>query len=233
MCAMSRTTRGRACGTAISVEQLRGTSVKPSLRAASAGNSALRSWVAVNRTLMKSSVVNWLRRMTSSISSAVASNMRSRSLASTWTAPRIARTATFRPPDIPGLHPCGSVELADFLRGQGPDGAALQVVEPDRSDLGAGQVRHGVTHRFHEAAHNVLPPLMQSDLDQGFRLDVVDHPERVHFDESVVQFDPFADLADDVAGDGSGHFRKIGLGHFIAGVGEPVGELPIVGEQDQ
>ena len=47
-CISSRTTRGIAPGTSISVAHSSGTSWKPSLRAASAGNSAVRSWVAVN-----------------------------------------------------------------------------------------------------------------------------------------------------------------------------------------
>src|SRR5690606_29465740 len=220
---MRRTTRGSACGTAISVEHIRGTSVNPSLRAARAGNSALRSWVAVNSTLMKSSVPSPFRRMTSATNSSVASNTRSRSLASTWTAPRIARTATVLVLPNPGLHPCGSVELTDLLRGQRPHRAGLEVVESDRSDLRAGEVRHGVAHRLHEAAHDVLAPLVQPDLHQRLRLDVVDHPEGVDRHEPVVQLHPSADASDDLARHRPRHLRAVGLDHLVAGMGEPVG----------
>ena len=48
-CAISRTTRGMAPGTGISVAHISGTAWKPVLRAASAGNSAVRSGVTVNR----------------------------------------------------------------------------------------------------------------------------------------------------------------------------------------
>ena len=65
MCAISRTTRGMAPGTAISAAQISGTSWKPILRAASAGNSVVRSGVAVNSTLITSSVVRSLRDITS------------------------------------------------------------------------------------------------------------------------------------------------------------------------
>ena len=67
--AISRTTRGSAPGTSISVAQISGTSWKPSLRAASAGNSAVRSGVAVKITLITSSVVSLLRSITSVTSS--------------------------------------------------------------------------------------------------------------------------------------------------------------------
>ena len=56
MCAISRITRGSACGTSTSAAHSSGTSWKPSLRAASAGNSDVRSGVAVNTTLITSSV---------------------------------------------------------------------------------------------------------------------------------------------------------------------------------
>ena len=66
----------------------------PSLRAASAGNSAFRSGVAVKMTLMTSSVLSSLRFITSVTSSAVPARISARSLPPTWTAPRTARTAT-------------------------------------------------------------------------------------------------------------------------------------------
>ena len=81
-----------APGTGISVAQISGTSWKPILRAASAGNSAVRSGVAVNRTLITSSVVSSLRAITSVTSSAVPSSIASRSSVSTCTAPRTALT---------------------------------------------------------------------------------------------------------------------------------------------
>ena len=72
-----------APGTAISAAHINGTSWKPILRAASAGNSAVRSGVDVNSTLITSSVVRSLRDITSVTSSAVASSIASRSAEST------------------------------------------------------------------------------------------------------------------------------------------------------
>ena len=83
-----------APGTGISIEHISGTAWKPSLRAASAGNSAVRSGVAVKSTLITSSGVRSLRLITALTSSAVPSRMASRSSASTWIAPRMAMTVT-------------------------------------------------------------------------------------------------------------------------------------------
>src|SRR4051794_8362590 len=66
----------------------------PALRVAYAGNSACRSSVQVNQMLMRSSALNALRSRTASIISTVAEMISSRSSASTWIAPRTARTAT-------------------------------------------------------------------------------------------------------------------------------------------
>src|ERR1700730_2003905 len=93
-CMSRRTTRGIAPGTPISDAHSSGTSWKPILRAASAGNSAVRSGVAVNRTLITSSVTRLFRVMTSETSSVVPSRIAARSFASIWTAPRIALTVT-------------------------------------------------------------------------------------------------------------------------------------------
>jgi hypothetical protein len=91
-CASRRSTRGIEPGTPISVVHSSGTSVSPSNRAAYAGNSALRSGVAVNTMLIKSAGSMALRCSTSFTSSVVPSRMSSRSFASTWIAPRTART---------------------------------------------------------------------------------------------------------------------------------------------
>src|SRR5262245_11790436 len=93
-CTMTRMTRLIAPGTSISWAHSSGTSLKPRLRAPSAGNSLRRSGVAVKITLIRSSVPIWLRSMISVSSSATAASRCSRSSRSSLIAPRIARTAT-------------------------------------------------------------------------------------------------------------------------------------------
>ncbi len=87
---MTRITRGIDPGTAISRQQSSGTEERPALRAATAGNSASRSSVVVNRQLTRSAASSSLRAISSLISSSVAPRIALASLASAWTAPRTA-----------------------------------------------------------------------------------------------------------------------------------------------
>src|SRR5204862_4507387 len=87
-----RITRGRAPGTGISREHSSGTPSRPSLRAATAGNSASRSSVAVKMHETMSSAVRSFRAMTSRTSSSVAPRIDSGSLRSTLVAPRMANS---------------------------------------------------------------------------------------------------------------------------------------------
>src|SRR5215207_6408762 len=106
--AMSRSTRGSACGTSISVVHVCLTSTMPSSRAASAGNSDTRSGVAVNRMLITSSWPRSLRSSTALTSSRVASSTCSRSSASTCVAPRMARTAMYHSSFVYGVRIAGA-----------------------------------------------------------------------------------------------------------------------------
>src|SRR5262249_19897050 len=180
MCAISRTTRGMAPGTAISAAQISGTSWKPILRAASAGNSAVRSGVAVNSTLITSSVVSSFRDMTSVTSSAVPSSIASRSSPSTWIAPRTALTVIWPPPSTRHrLQPYRGVQLADLPGGQVAGGTGLEVAEPDRAHVGTDQAADRVAGRGQHAADDVLAALVQGDLDERAVPGPVDDPEPV------------------------------------------------------
>src|SRR6202041_1748138 len=169
MCMSSRTTRGSACGTAISVPHSRGTPWKPIFRAARAGNSAVRSGVTVNTTLITSSVSRLFRAMTSATSSVVPSRIASRSFASTWTAPRIALTATslllhavrsedFLPgPLLPArLQTDGRVQLTYLTGGQRAGGARPLRPQRDRHAAGAGPPADRVADLGQHPPHDVL-----------------------------------------------------------------------------
>src|SRR5215470_8836796 len=164
MCAISRTTRGMAPGTAISAAQISGTAWKPILRAASAGNSAVRSGVTVNSTLITSSVVRSLRLMTAVTSSAVPSRMASRSTASSWMAPRIARTGNVLSSSrvrTSRLQADGGVQVADFRRRKVSGGARPQVAELDRSNGDTDQAADRMADFGEHPADDVLAALVQ------------------------------------------------------------------------
>src|SRR4051794_33922341 len=88
----TRMTRGSEPGTGTSRAHISGTWPKPSWRAATAGNSASRSSVSVNRQLTTSSGTSSLRFMISRISHSVAPRMASAVLRSTVIAPRRAKS---------------------------------------------------------------------------------------------------------------------------------------------
>src|SRR5580693_8552463 len=240
--AISRTTRGSAPGTAISDAQISGTSWKPILRAASAGNSAVRSGVAVNRTLITSSVDRSLRAITSVTSSAVPSSIASRSSASICTAPRTALTViclVLLSPIAPAtghrhrLQAYRRVQLAYFPGGQLARGARLERAEPDRADVGADQPADRVPGRGQHPAHYVLSALVQGDLHQRAGARPVDHAEPVGRGDPVVELDAGRKAAPEVLRHRTGHVGQVGLGDLEAGVGEPVRQLTVVGEQHQ
>src|SRR5215469_12689878 len=245
-CMSNRTTRGIAPGTAISLAQSSGTSWNPILRAASAGNSAVRSGVAVKTTLITSSGTRLLRVITSVTSSVVPSRMSARSLASTWTAPRIALTATTCPFALTSCDvaacskaiggeretwPCASaaraerlvseadsrVQLPHFGGGERPGGPWPQVAEGHRPHLRADQPGHRVPGRGQQPAHDVLAPLMQGDLHQGTGTRPLHHPELVGAGHPVVQFDPGEQPPSQVPLHRAGHIRQVGLEHAVPG----------------
>src|SRR5579871_4709628 len=198
MCIISRTTRGIAPGTPISPAHNSGTSWKPSLRAASAGNSAVRSLVAVKITLMTSSVLRSLRVITSVTSSAVPARISARSSAPTWIAPRTARTATCLP-SRPGprpapflltapkpLQPDGRVQVADFLDRQLPGRARPQRPERDRADVRAHQPRHRVPGRGQHPLDDVLAALVQGDLHERTGAEPLYYAEFISAGHAVV-----------------------------------------------
>src|SRR5690606_26883976 len=206
-----------------------GTSWKPSLRAASAGNSAVRSGVAVNSTLITSSVVSSLRSMTWVTSSVVPAMIESRSLASTWIAPRIARTMRFAP-SLAGepvrrrarapaswvrlqLH--RRVQFADLTQRQRPDRARLGAAQLHRAELDAGQVDHPVADLLQHAPHDVLAALVQHHLDQRLLAVLLHDPEVVGPGDAVLQLDALREPAGHVAPDRAGHLGPVLLLHPV------------------
>ena len=86
----TRITNGIEPGTPISWAHISGTLLRPMRRAATAGNSASRSGVIVNRHDTRSPVSSPLRPSSSCISASVASRIASGVLSGTLLAPRSA-----------------------------------------------------------------------------------------------------------------------------------------------
>src|SRR3954470_8095948 len=244
-CAIRRITNGMAPATSISWVHISGTSPMPSSRAATAGNSLCTSGVAVNTIEMTSSLVRSLDSRTAVTSSRVEARACSRSSASSWMAPRTARTETgaaagdsaggaasgvesvtsatvpIRPRQRPSQARC-LVQPPDLGAGERAHLARAQLAEVDRADVGAHQRDHGVPHGLQQASYDVLASLVQHDLDQGLARGGVDDLERVDLDRPVLQLDAGPQRLADVARHRAGDLRQVGLGDAVRRVLQPV-----------
>jgi hypothetical protein len=79
----------------------------------------------------------------------------------------------------------------------------------------------------------VLAALVDDDLDHRLAGLAVDDLERVDLGRTVVELDAVAQPSTEVPGHRSGDPRDVGLAHAVRGVLQPVGEVAVVGEQQQ
>src|SRR3954452_3702314 len=190
-CAIIRTTRGIEEPISSSRAQIRGTSSKPSWRAAYAGNSECRSEVAVKMMLMKSSTASELASSTSRTISATRSSMCSRSSDSSWVAPRTALTDTRL-----SLQTGRVEQLADFGVGQLAQPTRFQLTETHRPDAGPGQSTHRVPDLVEQPSHDAVASLVDDQLDDRATAVGVAHPRLADLDRTVLQHDTVQQLLD-------------------------------------
>ena len=116
-------------------------------------------------------------------------------------------------------------ELADRPRAH-----ALQL---DRADGGAGQPVDRQADLGQQPPDDVLAALVQHHLDDRLAGVGVDDAERVDGDRAVVELHAGAQPAMKITRHRAGNLGEIGLAHLVGGVGQPVGELAVGGEQQQ
>ena len=87
----------------------------------------------------------------------------------------------------------------------------------------------GVEH----PADDVLAALVEDDLDQRLAGLAVDDLERVDLRRPVLELDALAQPLADVPRHRAGDLGEVGLGHAVRRVLQPVGEVAVVGEQQQ
>src|SRR5215203_4167374 len=216
-------TRGSAPRTGTSRAHSSGTALSPILRAATAGNSASRSSVSVKMQETRSSAARWLRPRISRISSSVAPRMASASFSVIEVAPRRAYRRI-------GGGIQSAAQPLDLRGGELAVPAGRQAAEPERAEGHPLERLDAVPDRLAHPPHLALATLVDGDLELA-RGDATDLRRR---GAAVVELDALAELAQRrlvhrrAADDGA-----VGLGHLERRVGEAVGELPVVGEQDQ
>src|ERR1700680_237426 len=153
-------TRGSERGTAISLAHSSGTASKPTARAATAGNSALRSFVAVKMQLTTFSGTSALRSMIAFISSVVASRMSWASLRFTLIAPRRAKSRSTR------AILSERAEPLDLARAELPVRPGLEALQAQRAKADAPQLEHRVADRLAHSPHLAVSALVDRQLDQ-------------------------------------------------------------------
>src|SRR3954454_5319940 len=220
----TRMTRGSEPGTSTSRAHSSGTELKPILRAATAGNSASRSSVSVKMQLTASSGRSALRSRISSISDSVAPRMASASLASTVVAPRRANrrmgahhaSRRLQGPDLGGLEP--------------PRLPLLEPPELERPEAHAPQRQHAVADGFAHPLDLAFAPLVDRQLEHA-------GTDLTHLRRSslpLVELDALPQaLERPVLDEAAVNLRDVGPWDLMARVHQPVGELAVVGEQDQ
>lgn len=82
-------------------------------------------------------------------------------------------------------------------------------------------------------AHDVLATLVQDDLDHGLARLVVDDPERVDADGTVLETDALTQTLADVTLHGAADRRDVRLEDAVCRVLQSVGEVAVVREQQQ
>src|SRR5215210_3860172 len=161
-----RITRGSAPGTSISRAQSNGTSLRPSSRAATAGNSASRSEVQVKMQLTRSSWRSELRSSTARMSSSVAARMSSDAFRSTVVAPLSALSLMAAIVSGAALAP-GLSQPLDLDRLQPPRLALLERAQPQRPERHPFERRHTVPDGLDHPAHLALLPFPDGDLHEA------------------------------------------------------------------
>src|SRR5690625_4725242 len=143
-------------------------------------------------------------------------------------APRGARDSLPPASQADARHERAQLGALDHPRGTGPERA-----EPDVAELRAHQPRHRVAHVLEHPPHDPVAALVQLDLHQRGRGQGLQHGEAVRAGRAVLQ----RDAAAQVLGQGAGHLPldggDVGLGDLVGGVGEAVGELAVVRQQQQ
>ena len=100
-------------------------------------------------------------------------------------------------------------------------------------DLGSYQRLDREAGLLQHAAHDVLAALVQLHLDQRLALPHVHDLHAVGACNAIVQLHAVLQLADQLAARLAQHGGHVGLLHLVLGVHQAVGQLAVVGEQQQ
>jgi len=108
-----------------------------------------------------------------------------------------------------------------------------EITKPDRSELNPHEPGDRVPDRGEQPPHDVVPPLMQPDLEERPTTDRVDDLDRVDLRGAVLERDPVLQPAPGCQGDRGADLREIRLADLEGRVHEPMRQLTVVREQQK
>ncbi len=127
----------------------------------------------------------------------------------------------------------GVQQLAELVAGQLAQLTGLELAQPHRPDPGPGQPGDRVADVLEEPTDDLVAALVDDQLHDGLAGAVLHDAGPGHGDRAVVEGDAVLDRAQRGLGDLARHLDDVGLVHLVRGVRQPVGEVTVVGQDQQ
>src|SRR5262249_4927170 len=163
------------------------------------------------------------RLISSCISSSVASTIASASLLEACVAPRAAQSRSSSL--IARIFP----EALDLVAGEPACAPLRQIAELERADPDSGQRLHLVPEGLRHSAELSLAPLADRDHQVALALPLDSSRRR----QPLLELAAGAQPLPPPVGGRPGEPHPVGLRYLVARMGEAIGELAVVGQQDQ
>lgn len=139
-------------------------------------------------------------------------------------------------PDLLAAHIgllCRGPEDADLFRRQIAHSAFGKIAQRKPAGPDPFQTDHGMSHVVEHAAHLPLPAFVDRDLDPGIGLFLTDLLDLRRCGLPVLQENTGFKRRNRTVLEHSLDLRKIGLGEFMLGMGDQVGKIPVIGQEQK
>ena len=112
-------------------------------------------------------------------------------------------------------------------------GAFSEISQREPSGLDPFEPDHGMSHVVEHAPHLPLPAFVDSDIHPGVRFFLPDLPDLCRRGLAVLQEDACFERPDRAVFKHALELHQIGLGKFMFGMGDQMGEIPVVRQEQQ
>jgi hypothetical protein len=112
-------------------------------------------------------------------------------------------------------------------------GTDLQFADLNGADPGADQLHHLTAYGFHHPPNLAVASFTDPDFDVRVLAGIAHSFYFGGACRAIAEFNPFSELFECVICEGACAFHQVGLGDFVIGIGEPLGELRVVGKDQK